>query len=82
MGSGADFTAWLATNPIDLDVEKLNIADIVKKEKVDLGTVTPNDNVGNGEEKEYLTTKAMMYSQLFGETKRTTSQIFDQVQFC
>ena len=40
MGSGADFSAWLATNPIDLDVEKLNTADIVKEELVDHVNVT------------------------------------------
>ena len=60
MGSGADFSAWLATNPIDLDVEKLNTADIIKKEKGDLVNATTNDNVGNDEEKEDMTTKAMM----------------------
>ena len=60
MGSGADLSAWLATNPIDLDVEKLNTADIVKKEKGILWTVNSNENIGNDEAKEDVTTKAMM----------------------
>ena len=73
MGSGADFSAWLATNPIDLDVEKLNTADIIKKEKGDLVNVTTNDNVGKDEEKEDMTTKAMMEWLLKEPTKEPSN---------
>ena len=60
MGSGADFSAWLATNPIDLDVEKLKTADIVKKEIVDHVNVTTDDKFAYDEEKGDMTTKAIM----------------------
>ena len=71
MGSTEEFSAWLATNPIDLNVEKLNPTDIVKKDTNCLVNVATGivDIV-----KENTTTKAMMDWMLQETTPETWNE--------